>query len=499
MNKIIKHITILCLISNLTAQAWAVNDTAFHKLSAGETATLIRDGELKSEDLVRALLERIEQHGNLNAFITVDTQGALKAALAADLAVMRGGPAGRLHGVPVAVKDNIAVAGLPLTAGTKSLADNIATEDAEIVKLLKREGAIIIGKTNLHELGFGVTSANAVFGDVQNPYQAGYTAGGSSGGSAAAVAAGLVPLALGADTGGSVRIPAALCGIIGYRPSVGRYPTQGLIPMAATKDTPGFMASTMTDIILADSIVMNYDPARIQPLDLQGLRIGIPGFPFYKNLDAAVFEQMKTAMGLLEHAGCVLVYQDLPPPTINELNRWVDFRLVAYETRRDLPPWLATNTGINLQQLTAGITETSIRQYFQRFVLGAEVVGEAAYHQGLTQRLYMQRVFADYFAENRVDFIIVPATVLPAIPHSQTDDPYVLDGQFTVTANAYLQNTGLSSNVGLAGITLPAGLTALSLPVGLEINALPGNDEALLGLALALETVLEPLPAPAKY
>lgn len=470
-----------------------------YELNVSDAATLIRDGKLKSEDLVRALLERIEQHSDLNAFITVDAQGVLKAARAADLAVAQGEPIGRLHGIPVAIKDNIAVAGLPLTAGTRSLADNVATEDADIIEILKRDGAIIIGKTNLHELGFGVTSANAVFGDVQNPYHAGYIAGGSSGGSAAAVAARLAPLALGADTGGSVRIPAALCGIIGYRPSVGRYPTDGLIPMAVTKDTPGFMARTMADIILADSIVTDYDPARIQPIDLQGLRIGIPEFPFYKNLDAAVLEQMKTAMGLLERAGCVLIYRDLPLPAINELNRWVDFRLVVYETRRDLSLWLAANTGTDLRQLTAGIAEMDIRQYFERFILGPDGINEASYRQGLVQRNYMQRVFADYFTDNQVDFIMVPTTVLPAVSHTQTDNPYPQDGQFTSTANAYLQNTGLNSNVGLSGITLPVGLTDQGLPVGAEFDVLPGNDEALFSLALALEAIFKPLPMPEEY
>lgn len=250
------------------------------QLRATEAAALIKSGEITSTELVETLLARIAGHGDLNAFITLDAEGALEQAAAADEAVRAGDPLGRLHGVPIVIKDNMDVAGLPTTAGTPGMLKVVPGKDAAIVTLLRKEGAVILGKSNLHELGFGITCDNAYFGPVRNPHNREYITGGSSGGNAAALADYLTPLAIGSDTGGSIRIPASLCGVFGYRPSVGRYPMQGFIPMAPTKDVVGPMARTAADLVLVDAIVNGYDPETVTPLDLHGLRLGVPRYPY---------------------------------------------------------------------------------------------------------------------------------------------------------------------------------------------------------------------------
>jgi len=191
-------------------------------LTAGEAAKAIADGKITSESLVEALLTNAKANEAGHAFITLDGDGALAAAKAADATIAKGEAAGPLAGVPIVVKDNISAAGLPTTAGTPALKDWVPATDAPVLAKLKAAGAILLGKTNMHELAFGITSNNAAFGAVANAYDPSRFAGGSSGGTGAAVGGRMAPAGLGTDTGGSVRIPSALNGVAGLRPSVGR-------------------------------------------------------------------------------------------------------------------------------------------------------------------------------------------------------------------------------------------------------------------------------------
>lgn len=463
------------------------------QLGAAEAAAQIRAGEITSEALVTVLLERIEAHKDLNAFITVDSAGALAAARKADEAVKAGGPLGRLHGVPVAIKDNIDVANMPTTAGTPGMLNVMPHRDSAMVALLKREGAVIIGKTNLHELGFGITCDNAHFGAVRNSHNPDYITGGSSGGNAAALAAGLVPLAVGSDTGGSIRIPASLCGVYGFRPSVGRYPLRGFIPMAATKDTLGPMARTAADLVLADAVVNGYDPATVTPLPLKGLRVGVPGYPLWQNLDGETAKVMAAALQKLQNAGVELVRADLDLPDIFELNLYVDFFIVLHECRRDFPKYLEPY-GLTVARVASQIADPEIKAYFNQILLNKDMPTQPRYDEVMaTYRPLMVKSWQRYFNEQRVDFIISPTTILPARSLSQAAQGTVeLNGKQESVSAVYLQNTGLSSNAGLAGVSVPAGFTAQGLPVGLEIDVLPGNDLSLLRLALALEPLLKP-------
>ncbi len=244
------------------------------ELTATNAVSLLRSGDLSAEKYAQALLDQCRKLRTLNAFIWQNEDQVLAAARAADTqrtTTRRG----QLHGLPILIKDNIETASAPTTAGTPALRDHRPGSDAPVAAKLFSAGAILLGKTNMHELAVGITSNNAAFGAVHNPYDPALIPGGSSGGNGAAIAARMCAAGLGTDTGGSVRIPAALCGIVGLRPTVGRYAGKGIVPMSHTMDTAGPMARSVEDLALLDSVITGSD-AVVQPVPLRGVRLGVP-------------------------------------------------------------------------------------------------------------------------------------------------------------------------------------------------------------------------------
>ena len=221
-------------------------------LTVSEAAAAIARGELSALAYAEALLACAAERRALNAFIHHDADGVRAAARAADAARRDGASLGPLHGVPLALKDNLDTAGMPTTGGTPGLRRHRPMQNAPVVQKLLDAGAIAFGKANLHELAYGITNNNGGFGAARNPYDAARIPGGSSGGVGAAVGARIVPAGIGTDTGGSVRIPAALCGIVGFRPTTGRWSTAGVVPISHTRDTPGPMARSVADCVLLD-------------------------------------------------------------------------------------------------------------------------------------------------------------------------------------------------------------------------------------------------------
>jgi mandelamide amidase len=256
-------------------------------LSAVELLAALDSRKVSVDQHVAALIGRMQQWRHLNSIVGFDEAQLLRAAREKSDERASGKSRGVLHGVPFVAKDNIDTVDLPTTGCTPALRGNRPPRNAPVLQRLLDAGAVLFGKANMHELAFGITNNHGAFGAARNPYNPECIPGGSSGGSAAAVAAGIAPFALGSDTGGSVRIPAALCGIAGLRPTLGRYPQEGIVPISPTRDTAGPLARTVEDLALVDGVISG-DASALQPVKLADLRIGVPRDDFNDNNYPAV-------------------------------------------------------------------------------------------------------------------------------------------------------------------------------------------------------------------
>jgi len=463
-------------------------------LSASEAAEKIRKGDITSEALTKALIDKVKAGKSLNAFITLNEAGALKAAKAADDARKAKKSKGALFGVPLVFKDNIHVAGLPNTAGTPGMKDFVPREYAPVVEKLVAAGAIVLGKTNMHELAFGITSNNAAFGPVRNPYNQKCIAGGSSGGNGAAIAARMAPAGLGTDTGGSVRIPSAVNGISGLRPTIGRYPQKGITPISHTRDTAGPMARSVTDLVLLDSVITDSKDA-VVPADLKGLRIGVPK-SLNDGVEAETGRLMVDTLAKLEAAGVELVEADIPG--LMELNSKVGFPVALYEVTIDLPAYAKTyGIKLALKGYAEKAASPDVKGLFAALVKGEPPsIPKNVYEEAIkVHRPTLMKAYADYFSRNEVVAMVFPTVPLPAAPIGD-DKETMLDGKKVPTFDTFIRNTDPGSNAGVPGLSIPMGMTKDGLPVGLELDGPKGSDRKLLAIGLALETLLGLVPPP---
>lgn len=448
------------------------------------------DAQLR--EAVDQLFARAQAARPLNPFIHFDAATCL--AQARRLAQMP--PDQRatlpLFGAPIVVKDNIDTADAPTSAGTPALRGKIPRRDAPALQRLRAAGAIVAGKTNMHELAFGITSNNAAFGPVRNPYDPKRIAGGSSGGTAAAIAAGVVDMGLGTDTGGSARIPAALCGIVGFRPTVGRYPMAGVAPLSHTRDTLGLMARNVGLIRRIDAVLT----ARVAAQDsgpLSDARLGAPPTWFQEGLHEDVAACLARTLMLLEQAGATIVDADLPD--IGPLNEAVSMPVVMYEVVGDLSRYLGERGEVSLEALVRRIASPDVAEAMRAAVDGA--ISEQAYQEAVTKhRPALQRAYRNYFETHRLAALLAPTTPLPACAVGE-DQSILLNGRQAPVFQTFIRNTDPPSNAGLPAISLPAGLSAQGLPIGVELVAPAGGDESLLRLAAAVAEVLGPAPPPA--
>ncbi|MEQ8701942.1 MAG: amidase family protein, partial [Bauldia litoralis] len=288
--------------------------------SATHALEEIASGRISSREYTQTLLDRCEAGAGLNAFIHLDRDAALKAADTAGK--------GRLAGLPIPVKDNFDTAGVATTAGTPALRTNVPKKNAAVLQKLVDEGAFVLGKLNMHELAYGITSNNGAFGPARNPYDPARIPGGSSGGTGVAIGARMAPVGLGSDTGGSVRVPAALCGVMGLRPTTGRYSQQGIVPISSTRDTAGPLARTVDDLALIDSVVTGED-APLADIPLAGLRLGVPRGYFFENLDPRTARVAEQVLDALSKAGVVLVEAEMDNG--GDLDNAAGFPIELYE------------------------------------------------------------------------------------------------------------------------------------------------------------------------
>jgi indoleacetamide hydrolase len=472
-------------------------------LTATGAVAAIKSGSLTAEAYVSTLLARAKLLSGLNTVITLNETGALAAAKAIDAKRLSGQALPALAGLPILVKDNINTQDLPTSGGTPALKAFRPKANAPVLQALLDAGAIVLAKTNMHELAFGITSSNAATAFVKNPYDQTRIPGGSSGGTAAGIAARIAPAGLGTDTGGSTRVPSALCGTVGMRPSVGnggaarRYKGSGVIPISHTRDTVGAMARTVADVALLDSVIAG-TPLPVAAT-LKGLRIGLPKAYFWDNLDTELATLLNAVVQRLKDAGVVFVEADLVG--IGALNDNISFPVALFETYVDLPQYLLTEgAAITIDQLAAQIKSPDVQGAFG----AAKTFPQAVYDAAITtHRPALQKLYADYFTANNVDAVLFPTTPLPAIAIDATYsgavsiNGVVQPGGPNAEFGAYIRNTDPGSNAGIPGLAIPAGMTKGGLPVGLEIDGPLGSDARLLAIGLAIEALLGPIAAPA--
>jgi mandelamide amidase len=466
------------------------------ELTAGHAVDALRAGDFAAEAYAQALLARCEAGKALNAFITLEPEAVLEAARAADKHRKAGGKLGPLHGVPIPIKDSVNTAGITTTAGTNALRGFKPAKDAPAVAKLKAAGAIVLGKTNLHELSFGWTSNNLAFGAVHNPYDPARIPGGSTGGTAVVVAARMAPLGVAEDTQGSIRVPAALSGVCGFRPTTGRYPTEGTAPITPLFDQIGPHARAVADLVLFDQ-VMTGDARPVAKASLKGLRLGIVRDYYFAGLDPEVAEVTDAALARLREAGAVLV--EAQAPGLAELIGQVTGQIQVHDAAAAFAAWLkASGAPVTFDEVMAQLSP-DVKAIWTQFVLpGAPMaIPEAVYAAARdTHRPALQRLLADTYKQHDVAAIVFPATMVPATPIGQAET-VTIAGQSVPFSTAVARNISPGSTAGLPGLVIPAALSPKTrLPVSLEFDAPAGADRALLAIGLAVQAVLDPLPAP---
>ncbi len=467
-------------------------------LTAQQAAADLCSGKYTSTSLVSAAIARARANSDLNAFITLDEAGAIKTAAAFDAGHGKRSACKPLGGVPIVIKDNIEIAGLPSSAGTPALKGFVPKQDAPVAERLRAAGAIIIGKTNMHELAFGISGYNTGFQTasepgVRNAYDRSRIAGGSSSGTAAAIGARIVPAGLGTDTGGSVRIPCALNGCAALRPTIGRYPQSGIAPISHTRDTAGPMAATMADVALLDRIIAGGGP--IAPADLKRVRIGVEN-TMLANLDGDTEAAFRAGLDRLKSAGITVV--DVEMPKLGELNGQVGFPLALYEAYDDMVAYLKhTGTGVTIEELAKRISSPDVKATYEGLVIPRKLPGpnntvvdaKPAYEAAMsTARPALQALYRDTFVRNKLDAIAFPTTPKVAIAANA-------DSSSLANFLLFIQNTDPGSNAGVPGIQLPLALGASTkLPVGLALDGPSGSDRRLLAIGMALEKLFGRLP-----
>jgi len=435
-------------------------DTAF--LSVRDLAQGYRSGAFSPLDVCRQAQERLSAwEPRLNAFITPMTEAVLEQAAQATDALKRGEDLGPLHGIPVAIKDIIDVAGIETSYATKAVPPKMAVDDAASIRRLRTAGAIIFGKTNLLEFAAGI--AHPDFGQTNNPFDPALTAGGSSGGSAAAVAAGIVPLAIGTDTGGSVRAPAAYCGIAGFKPSFGVLSLRGVFPLSPSLDHLGILARSTEDVTVLFNDLTTSPPDQAQTASAVGLRLGIVSNQWnHPAVRPGVRHVIENARTKLENAGVEFVMIDLPEP--EEMARHLLNIL--------MPEAAATHLRI-MTENPAGYAPGT------RDLLSAGTqIPAITYIEARRYQNTLQRHLKEYFGT-------VDALIAPTIPFvAPASDPALsADGDDEIIALAHANLTGAPC------ISIACGKEN-GLPVGLQLTGQTNRDTNLLRAAAAVEQIL---------
>src|SRR5262245_36912660 len=446
---------------------------ALAALTLADAAARLRAGTVSSVDLVNACLARIDTYNpKVNAFITVTREAALAQAKTLDDERRAGRVRGPLHGIPIALKDNIDTAGVRTTAASSVFDDRVPSEDAEVARRFAAAGAILIGKTNLHEFAFGGTSATSYYGPVRNPWALERNPGGSSGGSAAAVATDLCYAALGTDTGGSIRTPSSYCSVVGLKPTYGLVSIRGIIPLTLSLDHCGPITRSVADAAMMLNVLAGYDRLDIASVEhpaedyvaaikqpVSSLRIGIARAPFFDLLDEDVAKVVEDALRVVGKMTRGMKDTMLPPTrdiTVNaETYAYHEEMFTRAQGRYMIPTRRALQNGANAKA--------------------------SEYVRGHWRLELLRRTIDDAFKD--VDLVVLPTrrrtprTVDASIKREETDVP----------RNPELENTGAFNLYGIPAISIPCGFTSRGMPVGLMIAGPRFSEGKVLALAHAFE------------
>ena len=482
--------------------------------SATEILRLQASGEASAVEITQQSLNRIHaSQEQINAYTFVNDEGALLAAKSIDEKRKLGQPLGRLAGVPVAVKDILCTTDMPTTCSSSMLKNFTAPYDATVIKKLREEDAILIGKTNMDEFAMGGSTETSAFGITRNPWNVKTTPGGSSGGAAACVASGSVPLSLGSDTGGSIRQPSAFCGVTGLKPTYGRVSRYGLIAFASSLDQIGPIAWSVDDIALLTEIISGFEPqdstslqqtppnlvTTLQSTDLRGIKIGILGDALSRDgLDPSILKAVKDAADIFQQAGAEIIEIQLPH---SEHYVPAYYVIAPSEASSNLSRYDGAHYGHRAEELCPEKTQqigplaatycksraegfgTEVKR---RIMIGTYALSEGYSDQYYNQALKVRRLIkGDYDAAfDQVDLLLGPTTPTPAFPlGTHADDPlqmYLVD-LFTVGAN-------LS---GVPAISLPAGFSEEGLPIGIQLQAPALQESRLIFAGAAFQAITD--------
>jgi aspartyl-tRNA(Asn)/glutamyl-tRNA(Gln) amidotransferase subunit A len=470
------------------------------ELTAHELKDMLRKGETSSREITESVLDRIQEvEEKVKAYVTIDREGALKQADEIDEKLKQGEQLPPLAGIPIALKDNMCTKGLKTTCSSKILENFVPPYDATVVAKLKENGAVIIGKTNMDEFAMGSSTENSAFFNTANPWDLTTVPGGSSGGSAAAVAADEAVMALGSDTGGSIRQPAALCGVVGLKPTYGFVSRYGLIAFASSLDQIGPITRDVTDCALLMNVICGHDPrdstsadvkvpdfTRFLRNDVKGLRIGIPKEYFPEGINPEVEKAVINAGKLLEELGAEIIEISLPHTDY----ALADYYIIApAEASSNLARYDGIQYGYRSQDYDDLIdlykktrSEGFGPEVKRRIMLGTYALSsgyyDAYYLKALKVRTLVKQDFDRAF--EKVDCIISPTSPTPAFKMGEkVDDPLAmyLSDVFTLPVNM----------AGIAGISIPCGFSKEGLPIGLQVIGKPFDEGTIIQVAYTFE------------
>lgn len=468
--------------------------------TVAELHNLYATNDAKPSEITRHALDRIEQDNErLNAYLTVNRAAALQRAAQLDAEIQTAIEDQPLAGVPVAIKDNLCTAGLRTTCASHILGNYAPPYTATVVEKLEAAGAIIVGKTNLDEFAMGSSTENSAFGPVRNPHHTDYVPGGSSGGSAVTVAAGHVPVALGSDTGGSIRQPASFCGIVGLKPTYGRVSRYGLVAFASSLDQIGPFATNVQDVARVLQVIAGHDrrdatsanvpvPDYLSSLtgDIKGLRVGVPPECFGAGLDAEVKEKVEAGIKKLQERGAEIVEINLPH---TKYVIAVYYIIATAEAASNLARYDGARYGLRAEE-SRTLSEMYRRtrdegfgaEVKRRIMLGTFVLSSGYYDAYYEKAQRVRTMLVNDFAEafKKCDVIATPTAPTPPFKiGAKSDDPLAmyLGDIYTVTINL----------AGLPAISVPCGVSADNLPIGLQLIGNHFDEARLLNAAYACE------------